>query len=325
MYYSKYLNKVEIKNYESTDNFLKECHNIQCNIMWIDIDYCSNSKEDDFKDIINKFFDYSNSSIARELPARHSSVEKYSDFYSIDMLILKDSNLKKHMHWLKKHFIINKNIIISLGSEHSKIFEEIWKNLSTHPTALKGNTDGILYLILDYICDEYFAALEDLESMVEEIEVALIDGNTNELQDKILKLRKEILKFKRVVSSLRTVTYSLISYDYDVIDEENTNYIKTVHDNTFKIYEALESELDTLATDLNLYNSKMSNKMNETMEFLTVITTIMAPLTLIAGIYGMNFKFMPEIESKFAYPITLVVMLILVILQVRYFKKKNWL
>jgi len=292
--------------------------------MWIDIE-CSSSKEEDFKAIKNNFFDYPGSYDTREHRGRHSSVRKHSKFYNVDMIILKESNLKKPVHYIKKHFVVNKNIIISVGSEHSNIFEYIWKNISTHPMALKGNTDGILYLILDGICDEYFIALEDLEDMVEKIEIALIDRNTPKLQDNILKLRKEILKFKRVVSSLRTVTYSLIGYDYDILDEENTNYIKTIHDNTFKIYESLESELDTLATDLELYNSKISNKMNETMEFLTVVTTIMAPLTLIAGIYGMNFKFMPETESKYAYPITLLVMFILIILQISYFKKKKWL
>ena len=168
-------------------------------------------------------------------------------------------------------------------------------------------------------------SLEDLEELVDNIEGVLIKDSSSELQTRILELRRKILRFKRVVTSLRTVTYSLISYDYDFIKPEAIRLLQTIYDNTFKIYEALDAYTDTLATDLSIYETKLSNKMNKTMEFFTVITTIMSPLTLIAGIYGMNFHYMPELKYKAAYPITMAVMIILIIIQIIYFKKKKWL
>lgn len=325
LYKVKDTNKIETKKFGNTEEFLKSFKDLNSELMWVDITYSKNESKEDYNSIIKEFFDYSKSPITREIHGRRSVVEKHSEFYSIDMIILKDGNLKEHIHWQNKHFIINDKIIVSLGSEKSNIIDGIWENLSSHPTAFNKNTDTILYIILDSICDEYFVALEDLEGLVEKIEISLIGNKDKDIQNKILKLRKRIMKFKRVVTSLRTVTYALISYDYNLLDKFTTKYIQTVHDNTFKIYETLETEMDTLATDLDLYNSKISNKMNETMEFLTVITTIMAPLTLIAGIYGMNFKFMPELEIKAAYPLTLIFMVILIIIQVIYFKRKKWL
>ncbi len=325
MYSYKNVKTILKTDFMEKDQFLEEIHNIKYDLLWIDIDKNKDEDIDYYLEVITEFFNYLSPDPLRKIKGRRSIVEKNTEFYTIDMAILKESSLEKNIRWVKKSFIINEKVIITIGNEESEIFSSIWNHLASNALAFKDKTDTMLYTILDSICDEYFVALEDLEVLVENIENQLIKGASSELQTTILKLRRKILKFKRVVTSLRTVTYALISYDYSFICEENIKYIKTIYDNTFKIYETLEAEMDTLATDLSIYETKLSNKMNQTMEFLTVITTIMAPLTLIAGIYGMNFKYMPELEFKIAYPITILVMVILIIVQIIYFKRKKWL
>ncbi|MGM9972803.1 MAG: CorA family divalent cation transporter [Clostridiaceae bacterium] len=324
-YSYKAVNKIITTDYTERENFLEDIEEINYNLLWVDIRIEKGEIFEDYMEVIERFFDYNNPDPLREIRGRRSIVEKNTEFYTIDMTILKEGSLGKNIKWMREYFIINKKVIISLSHGCSDIFDSIWSHIPSNAAAFREEADNLLYVILDSICDEYFVSLEDLEELVDNIEGVLIRDSSSELQTRILELRRKILRFKRVVTSLRTVTYSLISYDYDFIKPSTIKLIQTIYDNTYKIYEALDAYTDTLATDLSIYETKLSNKMNKTMEFFTVITTIMAPLTLIAGIYGMNFKYMPELKYKAAYPITMAIMFIMIILQIIYFKKKKWL
>ncbi|WP_426348113.1 magnesium transporter CorA family protein [Alloiococcus sp. CFN-8] len=324
-YSYKAVKKIITTDYMERKNFLEEIEDIDYNLLWVDIHIEKGEAFDDYMEVIEKFFNYKNPDPLREIRGRRSIVEKNTEFYTIDMAILKEGSLGKNIKWMKEYFIINKKVIISLSYGRSQVLDAIWDHIPSNAAAFREEADTLLYVILDSICDEYFVSLEDLEELVDNIEGVLIKDSSSELQTRILELRRKILKFKRVVTSLRTVTYSLISYDYDFIKPPTIKLIQTIYDNTYKIYEALDAYTDTLATDLSIYETKISNKMNKTMEFFTVITTIMAPLTLIAGIYGMNFKYMPELDNRSAYPLTMLFMFILIVIQIIYFKKKKWL
>ncbi len=324
-YSYKAVSKIITTEFMNKEAFLEDIEEVNYHLLWVDIHIEKGESFDDYMEIIKNFFHYDNPNPLGESKGRRSTVEKNTEFYTIDMSILKEGSLGKNINWMKEHFIINQSVIITISHGHSDIFDSLWKHIPSNGVAFRKEADSLLYVILDSICDEYFVSLEDLEELVDNIEGTLIKESSSELQSRILELRRKILRFKRVVTSLRTVTYSLISYDYSFIKPPTIKLIQRVYDNTFKIYEALDAYTDTLATDLSIYETKLSNKMNKTMEFLTVITTIMAPVTLIAGIYGMNFKYMPELQYKASYPVTMVIMIILIILQIIYFKRKKWL
>lgn len=293
-------------------------------LLWIDMDFISKEQEDSAIELAKKFIPSYDHSHLINHKERRSAVKSHPDYMVIDMVILRDPDLTVSSDYIKKHFIISKNMIISMGNGQSAIFEKA-RDALVLSQYYPGRADEVLYRLFDFICDEYFIPLDEMEDMVENIETLITQYSSDEIQNSMLSLRKDILRYRRSVTSLKNICYSLSEYDYGIISMESMKNIQMVFDNTVKIYDYVNTELENLDTDLELYNSKASNKLNETMEFLAVITTILAPLTLITGIYGMNFNHMPELESRLGYPATLLIMLILGIIQVVYFKRKKWL
>ena len=295
-----------------------------CSLLWIDMNYISKEQENSAIELAKQFIPSYDHNHLINHKDRRSAVKSHSDYIVIDMVILRDQDITISVDYLKKHFIISKNMIISMGNGQSAIFEKARDTLICS-MYYPGRPDEVLYRLFDFICDEYFVPLDEMEDMVENIENLITEYSSDKIQNSMLRLRKDILRYRRSVTSLKNICYSLSKYDYGMISFESMKNIQMVFDNTVKIYDYVNTELENLDTDLELYNSKASNKLNETMEFLAVITTILAPLTLITGIYGMNFNYMPELEVKQGYPLVLLIMVILGVMQVIYFKRKKWL
>lgn len=313
-----------IYDYLSFDDVNSDDFSYPCSFLWIDINYISKEQETEAIDLARQFIPSYDENHLINHSDRRSAVKSYRDYIVIDMVILRDEDIAVSVDYLKKHFIISNDIIISMGNGQSEIFERARDTL-VHSLHFPAGPDEVLYKLFDYICDEYFIPLDEVEDMVERIETLITRYSSDDIQDSMLTLRKDILRYRRSVTSLKNICYSLSKYDYGIMSEKSMKNIEMVYDNTFKIHDYVNTELENLDTDLELYNSKASNKLNATMEFLTVITTILAPLTLITGIYGMNFKYMPELEVKQGYPVTLLIMIILGVMQVIYFRRKKWL
>jgi magnesium transporter len=124
---------------------------------------------------------------------------------------------------------------------------------------------------------------------------------------------------------LREVINRLERWESSLINKSTGIYLRDVYDHTIQVIDSVETFRDMLSGMLDIYLSSVSNRMNEVMKVLTIIATIFIPLTLIAGIYGMNFRFMPELETSIGYPMVLLIMLSIGILMVAYFRKKKWL
>ena len=134
-----------------------------------------------------------------------------------------------------------------------------------------------------------------------------------------------LIFLRKSVWPLREIIGNLEKGDYKLIQERTTLYLRDVYDHTIQVIDTIETYRDMVSGMLEIYLSSLSNRMNEVMKVLTIIATIFIPLTFIAGIYGMNFKFMPELEWHWGYPTALIVMLIVVGFMVMYFRRKKWL
>jgi magnesium transporter len=178
---------------------------------------------------------------------------------------------------------------------------------------------------MDVIVDSYFLILERIGDRIEDLEEDILDEPRPETMQAIHSLKVEMLLFRKSVWPLRGVISSMERGESDLIRESTRIYLRDVYDHTIHVIDTIETFRDLLSGLLDLHISSVSNKMNEVMKVLTIIATIFIPLTFIAGVYGMNFRNMPELEWQYGYHIILLVMLITGAGMVIYVRKRRWL
>jgi magnesium transporter len=189
----------------------------------------------------------------------------------------------------------------------------------------KMGADYLAYSLLDTIVDNYFLILEKLGERVELLEEELVADPTTKTLQEIQKFKSEMIFVRRAVWPLREVIMGLSRKESPLIKETTEIYLRDVYDHTVQVMDTIEVYREMLSGMLDIYLSSVSNKLNAVMKVLTIIATIFMPLTFIAGIYGMNFKYMPELEWRWGYPAIWLIVVIIGISMSVYFKKKKWL
>ena len=193
-----------------------------------------------------------------------------------------------------------------------------------YPTEPQGGFDDRMSLI-DLIIDNYFIILENLEDRIEDLEEKLVEEPTSETLHIIHLLKRDITFLRNSVWPLREVIKILEKGELSLIQEATKIYFRDVYDHTIWVIDTIERYREMITGMLDIYFSSVSDKMNKIMMFLTIIGTIFLPLTFITGIYGMNFRYMPELKWPWAYPSVLIFMFFISIGMLLYFKKKRWL
>ena len=219
-----------------------------------------------------------------------------------------------------------KDTIFTFLEYDDRIFEPLIRRLIVPKSRLrKAGTDYLFYAVIDSVVDEYFEIFEIIGERLEEIEDSVITSPEPEVLEDIYSVRRDLIWLRKSIWPLREVVVELSRGEYDLISSNTEIFLRDVHDHLSQISETLETYRDLAAGMLDLYLSGVSNRMNEVMKVLTIIATIFIPLTFIAGLYGMNFRFMPELSHPYAYPAVLMLMAAIAVAMVIYFRKKKWL
>ena len=185
--------------------------------------------------------------------------------------------------------------------------------------------DYLGYMVIDTIVDEYFSIQDALDDFIDETEEELLTNPTSRTLATIQHLKRQINNTRRSISPLRELLNSLLRSDTGLLQKQTQIYFRDVHDHILRVYESIENYREMISSLLDIYISSISNKMNEVMKVLTVFASIFIPLTFLAGIYGMNFQYMPELKLKWAYPALWAVFILIPVILLIYFKKKKWL
>ncbi|MEJ2070484.1 MAG: magnesium/cobalt transporter CorA [Syntrophobacterales bacterium] len=222
--------------------------------------------------------------------------------------------------------ILGENFVISLHEHDEDIFEPIRQRLKAGTGHLRGaGADYLAYALLDLIVDQYFLILESLGEGIEEIEGELLDRPTPATLSQIHRLKRDTIMMRRAVWPLREVVSRLERSDFPFIQDHTLLYLKDAYDHVTMVIDSIETYRDILAGMLDIYLSSVSNRLNEVMMLLTIMASIFIPLTFIAGVYGMNFKYMPELEWHWGYFTVLFVMALLACAMLMYFRRKGWI
>ncbi len=186
-------------------------------------------------------------------------------------------------------------------------------------------SDYLVYSLMDAIVDNYFAILENLAERIERLEEELVDNPSRETVGRLHTLKREIIYLRKSIWPLREVISGLERRESPLVREETVIYLRDVYDHTVQIIDTVETFRDILSGLLDIYLSTISNRTNEVMKVLTIIATLFMPLTFIAGLYGMNFRYMPELNWHWGYPAVLLLMLAVAGGMLKFFRGKNWI
>jgi len=253
-------------------------------------------------------------------------IEDYDDYlYIVARMLFFDT---KHNKVITEQvsLVLGDGIVISFLEKEMGVFDSVRGQIKNNIGHIrKAKADYLAYLLLDAIVDSYFITLEKLGEKIEYIEDSLVVKTTQKTMQSIHTLRRGMLFIHKAVWPLREVVGFLERGETKLIDSTTLLYLRDVYDHVIQVMDTTETYRDIISGMLDIYLSSISNRMNEVMKVLTIISTIFIPLTFIVGLYGMNFKYMPELQSPLGYPIVWVVMILSVITMILYFKKKKWM
>ncbi|TAL23038.1 MAG: magnesium/cobalt transporter CorA [Nitrospirae bacterium] len=255
---------------------------------------------------------------------------KMEDFGDYIYIVLKMLNLDSRTNNIISEqisLILGPNFVISFQEGHEgDVFNPVRERLRTGKgKTRKMGADYLAYSLIDSIVDNYFIILEKLGEKIEFLEERLVTNPTGNVLREIHSLKREMLFLRKSVWPLREVISAMAKGESALIHPSTGIYLRDIYDHTIHVVDTIETFRDMVSGMLDIYLSSISNRMNAVMKVLTIIATIFMPLTFLAGVYGMNFKHMPELEWKFGYPMIVVVMLIVAVIMLFFFRKKKWL
>ena len=222
--------------------------------------------------------------------------------------------------------ILGPTFVISFQEKETDIFKPIRERIRAGKGRLrKSGADYLAYSLIDTIVDNYFTILEHFGEKIEIIEESLVKNPSTQTLQAIQHLKREMIFLRKSVWPLRETISSLERTECQLIQESTGLFLKDIYDHTIQVIDTIETFRDMLSGILDIYLSSISNRMNEIMKVLTIIATIFMPLTFLAGVYGMNFKYIPELEWHWGYFLLWGVMIIIAVFMLVYFRKKRWL
>jgi magnesium transporter len=222
--------------------------------------------------------------------------------------------------------VLGTHFLISFQEIQGDVFKTVRERIRKPKTRIrKAGCDYLAYALIDAIVDHYFVILEAVGDKMEDLEAELLDNPTRDTVEIIHEMKQEMIYMRKHIWPIREIINGLVKTESSLIQEQMHVYFRDVYDHTIQIIDTIESYRDILAGMLDIYLSTVSNKMNEVMKVLTIIATIFIPITFVAGIYGMNFKFMPELEWRWGYVMVWAIIVVVAGIMVGFFKKKQWL
>lgn len=254
-------------------------------------------------------------------------LEEYDNFlYMVIKGISLDYEKSFCLQYEQISILLLANYVITFKEKADDTFNPIYVHLQNHNGRMRQfGSDYLAYVILDTIVDEYFVVEDNLDDIMDPLEDNILFNSGKEMLQTVQQIRRGLISMKRNISPLRELLATIQRIDSPLLQPKTLRYYGDVYDHVLRVSDALESYRERISAMHDLYLSSISNKMNETIKFLTIFATIFIPLTFIAGIYGMNFEYMPELKWRWAYPAIWGVFITIGASLLIYFRKKKWM
>lgn len=299
--------------------------------VWLDLQIENEGKLDQYKDLLKSEFQFSQLTLdtIEGTHERARLVEQHGYFYLVVHGMAFDS-ISLTASAPKLDIIFSHNFLVTIHRTAIPSLTDLLHAASNDPSKeniMHYGVARVLHQALDSLVDSYFPVLDSLDEVVDELENTAVTVADNEVQSRLFRAKRAVALLRRVISPQIEVMNSLITRTGDFIPTEAEPYFADVHAHLVRTFEVLDSYRDLMSGLLDVYLTTISNRMNAIMKQLTIIATIFLPITFITGVFGQNFGHSPQVEHDNGYNfwIALILMAVVTLFQIAYFKYRKWI
>jgi magnesium transporter len=324
MIHSLFINASGKKSRDISFEAMQEALTQPDGLLWV---YLEAPNELEARQILQDLFNFHPLAIEDCLNTGYQT-PKVDDFGSYIFIILHAINGKSGESYLQTNEVnlfIGENYLVTLVQERDlEALTNIWRRLERDERMLQNGSDFLSYGIMDEVIDDYMPLLDRLDDDLEELEDRVLENPLPSLLARLLEIKHQLIYLRRVISPQREVVNRLSRDEFPMIDRHSRIYYRDIYDQLVRYQDLIETLRDIVGGALDIYLNSTSLRMNEIMKALTIVSTIFLPLSFVAGVYGMNFEYMPELSSPLGYPLVWIVFLLIALGMLYYFKRRGW-
>jgi magnesium transporter len=296
----------------------------QDGLLWVSLEPLS---EEEARSVLRDIFQFHPLAIedCQSLGYQAPKVDDFGDYLFLIVHALRPDVPLDELDTMEINCFLGRNYLVtSCLSPEVPPFQAVWKRLERDERLLNRGAGFLCYAILDEVVDEYMPIIEVMDEEIEGLEDEILAQPTSHTLERILALKHSTLTLRRMIIPQREVMNRLSRDDLPQISPQHRIYYRDVYDHLVRIHDLSESVRDVTIGTLDTYLSVTSNRLNQVMKALTIVSTIFLPLAFIAGVYGMNFEYMPELHWRYGYLMAWAIFLIIPLAMALFFKRKGW-
>ena len=253
---------------------------------------------------------------------------KIDDYGSYIFIVLKMIRFDKDAQKIVNEqlsVVLADTFVLTFQERPGDVFNPVRERIRRQTSRIRGfGTDYLAYALMDTVVENYISVIEYIGDQIEDLEEAALSGHDSDVMESINLFKRETSYLRKSIRPAREAVFQLSRLESDLIHEKTLPFLKDMEDLIIHATEAIDTYRDLLTDQLNIYNSVVANKMNDIMKVLTIFAAIFIPLTFIAGIYGTNFEYLPELKYKYSYFIFWGVLIAVAGAMLYQFRKKRW-
>jgi len=293
-------------------------------LLWISLEQPS---ADEIKTILADMFHFHPLAIEDTQSQGYQTpkVDDYGEYLFMVILALMDNADHTELVTEECDIFLGPNYVVSTyHAQQMPAVERLRQRLQREQRLLVNGSDFLCHALIDIIVDGLTPPLESLEGQLEEVEERVLNHPQAEVLEQIFRLKHTIMSVRRIVAPQREVINRLAREEFTMIDRQSQLYFRDIYDHLVRVYDWVDILRDMATNSLEVYLNANSLRLNEVMKALTIVSTIFLPLAFVAGVYGMNFHFMPELTWKFGYPLIWIIFLLIAGGMLYFFRRRKW-
>ena len=293
-------------------------------VIWVNMEQPTKADED----VLLNVFQFHPLTVEDCRENRHyPKVEEFPGYLYLIVHGVRADTSPDHFNTIELDAFLGGNYVITYHHDEFRSIENVKQLVRTSPIACQRGSAFLLHQILDQIVDYYSPVLDDFDERIDQLEADIftLKRPNNSILEQIMDLKRGVLRLKRISAKQREVLLRMSRGEFPLIPQPMLPFYRDVHDHIVRVTDLAESYRDLISGSLEAYLSVVSNRMNEIMKVLTIFSAIMLPLTFIAGVYGMNFEYMPELHSRYGYYTVWVIMITVAVGMLGLFWKRGWI
>lgn len=311
--------KVEVRD---NTNKLEFDHDDTGKILWLDL---IDPDEDDYQKLREKFHFHPLAIEDSTREHQRPKVDSYSDHYFVVFYCIEIAEATGRPVGKPLYLFIGSNYLVTIHRVAIPQIKETLRRWRDPNSPLGQDLGALVYALLDALVDDYFPVIDQIADRIEDLEAKIFEVYDEAALQDIFTLKKDLLAVRRFVAPERDVLNIMLRREIPVFDEHDVAYLQDVYDHIVRITDSIDIDRDLLSSALDTFLSVQSNRLNQVVKVLTVTSIVLMSVTLVAGIYGMNFKHMPELDWRYGYAWALGLMVFIATSLIMWFRRIKWL